>query len=85
MNVLGLLGPNGSGKTTLIFYVYRRAKNRPESGKILLNKKSIEESSYTFKKLRKGLGYLPQQRSVFDMSVYDNILGYCSNECIKDP
>ena len=45
-----------------------------DSGKIFLNKKAIEEIPIHLR-AKEGLGYLPQQRSVFDMSVYDNILG----------
>ena len=45
-----------------------------DSGKIYLNNKSIEQIPIHLRS-NEGLGYLPQQRSVFDMSVYDNILG----------
>ena len=45
-----------------------------DSGKIYLNNKSIEQIPIHLRS-KEGLGYLPQQRSVFDMSVYDNILG----------
>ena len=69
---VGILGPNGSGKTTLFSMCI--GEQSPESGKILLNKKSIEEIPIHLR-AKEGLGYLPQQRSVFDMSVYDNILG----------
>ena len=44
-----------------------------EGGKIYLNNKSIEQIPIHLRS-KEGLGYLPQQ-SVFDMSVYDNILG----------
>ena len=44
-----------------------------ESGKIFLNNKSIEQIPIHLRS-KEGLGYLPQQ-SVFNMSVYDNILG----------
>jgi lipopolysaccharide export system ATP-binding protein len=43
-------------------------------GKIYLNGKSIEEIPIHLRS-KIGLGYLPQQRSVFNMSVYENILG----------
>ncbi len=69
---VGILGPNGSGKTTLFSMCI--GEQAPENGKILLNKKSIEEIPIHLR-AKEGLGYLPQQRSVFDMSVYDNILG----------
>ena len=43
-------------------------------GKIYLNGKAIEQVPIHLRS-KEGLGYLPQQRSVFNMSVYDNILG----------
>ena len=46
----------------------------PENGKIFINGKSIEKIPIHLR-AKEGLGYLPQQRSVFNMSVYDNILG----------
>ena len=45
-----------------------------EGGKIFLNNKSVEQIPIHLRS-KEGLGYLPQQRSVFDMSVYDNIMG----------
>ena len=45
-----------------------------DNGKIYLNNKSIEQVPIHLRS-KEGLGYLPQQRSVFNMSVYDNILG----------
>ena len=52
--------------------MYRRTVS--EGGKIFLNNKSIEETPIHLR-TKEGLGYLPQQRSVFDMSVYDNVMG----------
>ena len=52
--------------------MYRRTITR--GGKILINNKSIEQIPIHLR-AKEGLGYLPQQRSVFDMSVYDNVLG----------
>ena len=69
---VGVLGPNGCGKTTL-FQIAIGEQNL-ESGKVFLNNKSIEEIPMHLRS-KEGLGYLPQQRSVFNMSVYDNILG----------
>ena len=45
-----------------------------EGGKIFLNNKSIEQIPIHLRS-KEGLSYLPQQRSVFNMSVYDNVLG----------
>mgnify|MGYP001358972957 FL=1 len=69
---VGVLGPNGCGKTTLFQMCI--GEQNPEGGKIYLNNKAIDEIPMHLRS-KKGLGYLPQQRSVFNMSVYDNILG----------
>ncbi len=69
---VGILGPNGCGKTTLFSICI--GEQTAESGRIFLNNKSIEQIPIHLR-TNEGLGYLPQQRSVFDMSVYDNILG----------
>ena len=69
---VGVLGPNGCGKTTLFSMCI--GEQQVDSGKIFLNNKSIEQIPIHLRS-KEGLGYLPQQRSVFDMSVYDNILG----------
>jgi lipopolysaccharide export system ATP-binding protein len=45
-----------------------------DGGKIYLNNKQINQIPIHLRS-KEGLGYLPQQRSVFNMSVYDNILG----------
>ena len=70
--VLSLLGPNGCGKTTLFSMCI--GEQNVEGGKIYLNNKSIEQIPIHLRS-KEGLGYLPQQRSVFNMSVYDNVLG----------
>ena len=69
---VGVLGPNGCGKTTLFSMCI--GEQNPEGGKIYLNNKAIDQIPIHLRS-KEGLGYLPQQRSVFNMSVYDNILG----------
>tara|TARA_B100001248_G_C27319460_1_gene426028 strand:- start:242 stop:997 length:756 start_codon:yes stop_codon:yes gene_type:complete len=69
---VGILGPNGCGKTTLFSMCI--GEQSPDSGKIILKNKSIDQIPIHLR-AKEGLGYLPQQRSVFDMSVYDNIMG----------
>ena len=69
---VGVLGPNGCGKTTLFSMCI--GEENVENGKIFLNGKSIETIPIHLRS-NEGLGYLPQQRSVFNMSVYDNVLG----------
>ena len=69
---VGLLGPNGAGKTTCFYLIVGLlAACR---GEILLNGQNITKKSMD-KRARLGLGYLPQEASVFrKMSVQDNIL-----------
>ena len=69
---VGILGPNGCGKTTLFSMCI--GEQSLDGGKIYLNGKSIEGIPIHLRS-KEGLGYLPQQRSVFSMSVYDNIMG----------
>jgi len=70
--IVGILGPNGCGKTTLFSMCI--GEQSVEGGKIMLNNKQIDQIPIHLR-AEEGLGYLPQQRSVFNMSVYDNILG----------
>ncbi len=71
---VGVLGPNGCGKTTLFSMCI--GEQNPESGKIYLSNKAIEQIPIHLRS-KEGLGYLPQQRSVFNLSTYDNIFGIC--------
>lgn len=69
--VVGLLGPNGAGKTTSFYLVVGLVK--PDEGKVFL-----DDSELTYcpmhKRARQGIGYLPQEASVFRrLSVEDNI------------
>lgn len=69
--VVGLLGPNGAGKTTSFYMTVGLIK--PDSGKIFLDDQDI--TSYPMHvRAREGLGYLPQEASIFrKLSVEDNI------------
>lgn len=69
--IVGLLGPNGAGKTTT-FYMFVGLV-QPDQGAIFLEDEPITHLPM-YKRARKGLGYLPQEASVFrDLSVEDNI------------
>lgn len=70
--IVGLLGPNGAGKTTSFYMTTGLIV--PNDGKIFLDDKDI--TSYpVYKRARNGIGYLPQEASVFrKMTVEDNIL-----------
>ena len=69
--IVGLLGPNGAGKTTTFYMVVGLVK--PDQGKVFLDGDDI--TSYAmYKRAQKGVGYLPQEASVFrDLTVEDNI------------
>jgi lipopolysaccharide export system ATP-binding protein len=70
--IVGLLGPNGAGKTTTFYMVVGFIK--PTEGDVYLDDTRIT-SLPMYKRARKGIGYLPQEASVFrKMSVEDNIL-----------
>ncbi|HEX9749704.1 MAG TPA: LPS export ABC transporter ATP-binding protein [candidate division Zixibacteria bacterium] len=69
--VVGLLGPNGAGKTTTFYMTIGFIK--PESGEVCLGTRTITRLPM-YKRARLGIGYLPQEPSVFrKMSVADNI------------
>ena len=70
--IVGVLGPNGCGKTTLFSMCI--GEQQVDNGRILLNNKQIDQIPIHLR-AEEGLGYLPQQRSVFNMSVYENVLG----------
>ena len=69
--VLGLLGPNGAGKTTCFYSIMGLV--RPDSGRILLDGVDIT-SLPMYRRAILGLGYLPQETSIFrGMTVEQNI------------
>lgn len=70
--IVGLLGPNGAGKTTSFYMTTGLIV--PNTGHIYLDDKDITDYP-VYKRARAGVGYLPQEASVFrKMSVEDNIL-----------
>ncbi len=69
--IVGLLGPNGAGKTTTFYMVVGFIK--PNEGQVFLNKENITDLPM-YKRAQRGIGYLPQEPSVFrKMSVEDNV------------
>jgi lipopolysaccharide export system ATP-binding protein len=69
--IVGLLGPNGAGKTTSFYQVVGLVK--PDSGQVFLNERDITQTPM-YKRAQMGIGYLPQEASVFrKLSVEDNI------------
>ncbi len=68
---VGLLGPNGAGKTTLFYMV--TGLIRPDAGAIMLDDYDVT-SLPMYRRARLGIGYLPQEPSIFrGLSVEDNI------------
>ena len=69
--IVGLLGPNGAGKTTSFYMTVGFIK--PNSGSVFLDDEDIT-SLAMYRRAQKGIGYLPQEPSVFrKLSVEDNI------------
>ena len=69
--IVGLLGPNGAGKTTTFYMT--TGLIRADSGKVFLDDADVTRWPM-FKRARAGVGYLPQEPSVFrKLSVEDNI------------
>lgn len=69
--IVGLLGPNGAGKTTSFYMIVGLIK--PNNGRVFLNNEEITKEPM-YKRAQKGIGYLPQEASVFrKLSVEDNI------------
>lgn len=70
--IVGLLGPNGAGKTTTFYMIVGLVQ--PDGGKVMLDGRDITTLPM-HKRARLGIGYLPQEASVFrKMTVENNIL-----------
>lgn len=70
--VVGLLGPNGAGKTTTFYMIIGLIK--PDSGHVFFDDVDITYMPM-FKRARLGLGYLPQEPSIFKkLTVEENVL-----------
>jgi len=69
--IVGLLGPNGAGKTTTFYMVVGFIK--PNNGNVFLDTENIT-SLPMYKRAQRGIGYLPQEPSVFrKLTVEDNL------------
>ncbi|MBK7446934.1 MAG: LPS export ABC transporter ATP-binding protein [Ignavibacteria bacterium] len=70
--IVGLLGPNGAGKTTTFYMICGMI--RPDEGEIEFDRDNITKLPM-YKRARLGIGYLPQEASVFrKMTVRENIM-----------
>jgi lipopolysaccharide export system ATP-binding protein len=71
-DVVGLLGPNGAGKTTTFYMTIGMVK--PDKGQVFLDDEDITDYPM-FLRARKGVGYLPQETSIFrKLTVKQNVL-----------
>ncbi len=70
--VVALLGPNGSGKTTCFYAI--AGLTMPDAGQVLIDGREV--TTYPmYRRAQLGIGYLPQERSIFQgLNVEDNIL-----------
>src|SRR5580765_2271795 len=70
--IVGLLGPNGAGKTTTFYMTV--GLTAPDSGRVELDGQDVTDNPM-YIRARKGIGYLPQEPSIFrGLSVEQNIL-----------
>lgn len=70
--VVGLLGPNGAGKTTTFYMILGLV--RPDGGRVFLHGEEITALP-VYQRARRGLGFLPQEASVFRrLTVKDNLM-----------
>ena len=70
--VVGLLGPNGAGKTTTFYMCIGLV--RPDGGQVLLDEENITDFPMHLR-ARRGVGYLPQETSIFrKLTVKQNLM-----------
>ena len=79
--VVGLLGPNGAGKTTIFYMMVGLV--RPDAGSVHLNGEDVTRLPM-HRRSRMGLGYLPQEPSVFrKLTVRENILVFLEETALS--
>lgn len=70
--IVGLLGPNGAGKTTSFYMIVGLV--RPNSGRVLFEEKDVTDYPM-YRRARMGMGYLPQEESIFrKLTVEQNLM-----------
>lgn len=81
-SIVGLLGPNGAGKTTTFYMIVGIEK--PNSGVVTLDGNDI--SSLTmYERARAGIGYLPQEASIFTkLTVEENLMGILETTSLNE-
>ena len=81
--VVGLLGPNGAGKTTTFYMIVGLVT--PDDGQVIIDGNDITRMPM-FKRSRYGIGYLPQDPSVFrKLTVEDNLLAMLETTNLTRP
>ena len=79
--VVGLLGPNGAGKTTSFYMIVGMI--RADSGRIFIGERDVSRQPM-YRRARLGLGYLPQETSVFrKLTVEENLLAILETRPLK--
>ncbi len=79
--VVGLLGPNGAGKTTSFYMIVGMI--RADSGRIFIGERDVSRQPM-YRRARLGLGYLPQETSVFrKLTVEENLLAILETRPMK--
>lgn len=80
--VVGLLGPNGAGKTTTFYMIV--GIERPNQGRIIINDEDVTNMPM-YRRSRYGVGYLPQEASVFrKLTVEDNLLAILETTALSE-
>lgn len=70
--IVGLLGPNGAGKTTSFYMIVGLVQ--PNGGRVFFENKDVTELAM-YKRARLGMGYLPQEESIFrKLTVHENLM-----------
>jgi lipopolysaccharide export system ATP-binding protein len=70
--IVGLLGPNGAGKTTSFYMIVGLV--RPNSGRVAFDGQDVTDLAM-YKRARRGMGYLPQEESIFrKLTVEENLM-----------
>ena len=81
--VIGLLGPNGAGKTTTFYMAVGMVK--PDQGHVYLDDHEITDLPM-YQRARKGLGYLPQESSIFrKLTVKQNVMAILESMSLSKP
>src|SRR5205807_3698992 len=81
--IVGLLGPNGAGKTTTFYMTV--GLTSPDSGRVFLDGEDLTDAPM-YLRARKGIGYLPQEPSIFrGLTVQQNILAILETMNLDGP